>query len=153
MIDVNMSSSFRPALLLLLLFLSTAVAWQSLPFANDQLTARRRRDQKLVITAPLQQTASSTDNTIRLNPLLNVIEPSKTVEIFGKVKELEADGVVVTSLCVGEPDFLPPEPVLKAIAHAAETGNVKYTAVSGTLPLRQAILQDLKTRKNITYIY
>ena len=89
--------------------------------------------------------------TDRLNPLLSSIAPSATVMIFGRVKELQAQGVAVTSLCVGEPDFLPPPAVLQAVHDAVNAGDTKYTAVTGTAALRQAIADDLQRRKNVTY--
>ena len=91
------------------------------------------------------------DTSDGLNPLLSLIKPSKTVEIFSLVKQMEADGMQVTSLCVGEPDYLPPPAVLEAVVQAVQTGQTRYTAVTGTLPLRQAIAKDLLQRKGIQY--
>ncbi|EED87452.1 aspartate aminotransferase [Thalassiosira pseudonana CCMP1335] len=86
-----------------------------------------------------------------LNPLLSQIKPSKTVEVFSLVKQMEAEGETVTSLCVGEPDFAPPQCVLDAATKAMTNGQTRYTAVTGTLELRQAIADDLKSRKGIQY--
>lgn len=91
----------------------------------------------------------STKSPTKLNPLLDLIQPSKTVEIFSLVQELQAAGNTVTSLCVGEPDFGPPDSVLKVLQDASIP--TKYTAVKGTNPLRQAIADDLKRRKGIVY--
>jgi bifunctional aspartate aminotransferase and glutamate/aspartate-prephenate aminotransferase len=97
--------------------------------------------------------AEGTSNTgsTSLNPLISLIKPSKTVEIFSLVKDMEAEGIKVTSLCVGEPDFLPSPVVLKAIMQAVQDGATRYTAVTGTLALRQAIAHDLQRRKGVTY--
>ena len=73
------------------------------------------------------------------------------MEIFSLVKELESQGQQVTSLCVGEPDFAPPQAILQAAAKALFDGDTKYTAVTGTVPLRRAISNDLKTRKGLDY--
>lgn len=89
--------------------------------------------------------------SIQLNPILQQVQPSKTVEIFSLVKDMEAAGEVVTSLCVGEPDFLPPKAVLEAATQAVLDGDTRYTAVTGTLALRQAIANDLQRRKGVTY--
>jgi len=67
------------------------------------------------------------------------------------VKQMEAEGETVTSLCVGEPDFAPPQCVLDAATKAMTNGQTRYTAVTGTLELRQAIADDLKSRKGIQY--
>jgi len=57
----------------------------------------------------------------------------------------------VTSLCVGEPDFLPPKAVLDATVAAVQGGDTRYTAVTGTIDLRTAIANDLKKRKGVEY--
>lgn len=94
---------------------------------------------------------SITGEEIALNPLVASVKVSKTVEVFGLVKQLEAEGIEVTSLCVGEPDFPPPQAVLDATIAAVSDGSTRYTAVTGTLELRQAIADDLKKRKGVTY--
>ncbi|KAK1745943.1 aspartate aminotransferase [Skeletonema marinoi] len=86
-----------------------------------------------------------------LNPLLSQIKPSKTVEVFSLVKQMEAEGETVTSLCVGEPDFAPPQCVLDAATAAMNGGQTRYTAVTGTADLRKAIAEDLKSRKGVEY--
>ena len=64
---------------------------------------------------------------------------------------MEAKGEIVTSLCVGEPDFPPPQAVLDATIEAVKSGDTKYTAISGTAVLRKAISKDLQLRKNVLY--
>jgi aspartate/methionine/tyrosine aminotransferase len=83
--------------------------------------------------------------------LVASVKVSKTVEIFSLVKEMQASGTEVTSLCVGEPDFLPPAAVLDAARQAIEDGDTRYTAVTGTAQLRKAIADDLKRRKGVQY--
>jgi aspartate/methionine/tyrosine aminotransferase len=95
--------------------------------------------------------SSSSVHQIAVNPRIADIQPSKTVEIFSLVKQMQADGEIVTSLCVGEPDFLPAPAVLAAAVKAVENGETRYTAVTGTLELRQAIAADLLRRKGVTY--
>mmetsp|Transcript_5572 Transcript_5572/g.8319 ORF Transcript_5572/g.8319 Transcript_5572/m.8319 type:complete len:388 (+) Transcript_5572:374-1537(+) len=64
---------------------------------------------------------------------------------------MEADGISVTSLCVGEPDFPPPQAVLDAAVQAIQNKDTKYTAVTGTYDLRRSISQDLEKRKGVYY--
>ena len=64
---------------------------------------------------------------------------------------MEAEGEIVTSLCVGEPDFPPPTCVLDAASAAMRSGQTRYTAVTGTIELRKAISDDLRVRKGIAY--
>ncbi|KAL7469991.1 hypothetical protein ACHAXS_010230 [Conticribra weissflogii] len=101
----------------------------------------------------LRESASTSRDVIEppLNPLLSQIKPSKTVEVFSLVKQMEADGEAVTSLCVGEPDFAPPQSVLDAASLAMQNGQTRYTAVTGTAELRAAIAKDLKERKGVQY--
>jgi bifunctional pyridoxal-dependent enzyme with beta-cystathionase and maltose regulon repressor activities len=42
---------------------------------------------------------------------------------------MEKAGQKVFSLCVGEPDYQPPEEVLKATREAADNGITKYTGI------------------------
>jgi aspartate/methionine/tyrosine aminotransferase len=76
---------------------------------------------------------------------------SKTVEIFGLVKSLQAANQTVTSLCVGEPDFPPPNSVIEATVDAVRNGETTYTDVKGTSALRKAISDDLVRRKGTMY--
>lgn len=64
---------------------------------------------------------------------------------------MQAEGQTVTSLCVGEPDFTPPQSVLDAATLAMSNGQTTYTAVTGTAELREAISNDLKSRKGTDY--
>ena len=95
--------------------------------------------------------SSSSPEGPPLNPLLSRIKPSKTVEVFSLVKQMEAEGESVTSLCVGEPDFAPPRCVLDAASAAMSGGQTRYTAVTGTADLRSSIAADLKSRKGVEY--
>ena len=52
---------------------------------------------------------------------------------------------------MGEPDFPPAVEVREAIKEAVDLNLTRYTAVSGTLELRQAICDDLSRRKNVIY--
>lgn len=94
---------------------------------------------------------SVSDDEVALNPLVASVKVSKTVEVFGLVKQMEAEGESVTSLCVGEPDFPPPKAVLEAAQKAIVDGATRYTAVTGTADLRTAIAKDLKRRKGLDY--
>ena len=85
------------------------------------------------------------------NPLLDNIKLSKTIEVFSTVKEMEAGGMTITSLCVGEPDFPPPRAVLDATIAAVNNKDTRYTAVTGTAALRAAIANDLRERKGLEY--
>jgi hypothetical protein len=55
---------------------------------------------------------------IALSPLVNEISTSQTIEIHSRTIQMEKDGQKVYSLCVGEPDYQPPEEVISAIVSA-----------------------------------
>ncbi len=95
--------------------------------------------------------STRSDEEITLNPIVASVKVSKTIEVFGLVKQMEAEGETVTSLCVGEPDFPPPKVVLDAAVTAISDGETRYTAVTGTAALRNAIANDLKRRKGLEY--
>lgn len=106
--------------------------------------------------APLSPTntlrlAPHDDQDVTLNPIVASVKVSKTVEVFGLVKQMEAEGETVTSLCVGEPDFPPSQVVLDAATKAIQDGETRYTAVTGTADLRNAIAEDLERRKGLKY--
>jgi aspartate/methionine/tyrosine aminotransferase len=99
----------------------------------------------------LSASTESESNPIAINPIVKNVKVSATVQIFSNVKQMQAEGIEVTSLCVGEPDFPPPQAVLAAASKAILDCDTRYTAVTGTAALRQAIADDLLTRKGITY--
>ncbi|MFB6150348.1 MAG: pyridoxal phosphate-dependent aminotransferase [Haloarculaceae archaeon] len=71
------------------------------------------------------------------------IEPSATVAISNQAAELEAEGVDVVDLSVGEPDFDTPENVKAAAKAAMDEGNTGYTPSNGIPELREAIAEKL----------
>jgi aspartate/methionine/tyrosine aminotransferase len=95
--------------------------------------------------------ASRNAHVLRLNPLLSSLAPSKTVQIHGLTKQLEAAGQKIHSLCVGEPDFAPHDAILAAAQTALAQGHVKYTEVQGMLALRKAIATYLFRAKGTLY--
>ena len=79
------------------------------------------------------------------------IKPSPTLAVMARAAELKALGNDIISLGAGEPDFDTPEHVKKGIIKALSEGKTKYTAVEGTLPLRQAIAGKFKRENGIDY--
>jgi len=72
------------------------------------------------------------------------VEPSATLAISNKAAELEADGVDVVDLSVGEPDFDTPDNVKQAAKDALDAGHTGYTPTPGIPALREAIAQYLQ---------
>ena len=71
------------------------------------------------------------------------VEPSATIAISNLASELEADGVDVVDLSVGEPDFPTPENVVEAGKAAMDAGHTGYTPSSGIPELKEAIVEKL----------
>jgi len=72
------------------------------------------------------------------------VEPSATLAIGNRANELEADGVDVVDLSVGEPDFPTPENVVDAAKRALDAGHTGYTSSNGIPRLRSAVAERLQ---------
>jgi aminotransferase len=57
----------------------------------------------------------------------------------------------VISLGIGEPDFVTPEPILRAGVASLNRGETAYTSNSGTLELRRALAQHLQRLYGVAY--
>ena len=79
------------------------------------------------------------------------ISPSVTLSIDARAKQLRAEGMDVVSFAPGEPDFCTPEYINDAGKFAIDAGNTRYTAVAGTLELRQHICDKLKRDNALDY--
>jgi aspartate aminotransferase len=71
------------------------------------------------------------------------VSPSATLAISNKASALEADGVDVVDLSVGEPDFDTPENIKEAGKAAMDAGHTGYTPTPGIPKLREAIAEKL----------
>lgn len=79
------------------------------------------------------------------------LKTSPTLFLVAKAKELQSQGHPVISLTVGEPDW-PTFPVAAlAGQEAIEKGYTKYTPANGTVELRQAIVEKVKSEIGLEY--
>jgi len=69
------------------------------------------------------------------------VEPSATLAISNAAAELEADGIDVVDLSVGEPDFPTPENVVDAGKRAIDEGYTGYAPSDGIPELKEAIAE------------
>ncbi len=83
----------------------------------------------------------------RLAARTGTIAPSSTLAMSAKAAELRGKGHDVIAFGVGEPDFEPPATVLEGAKAAIDRGVSKYTAVSGTIALKQAIQNSTESRR------
>ena len=77
------------------------------------------------------------------------IEPSLTLQISAKAKQLSKEGKDICNLSAGEPDFDAPNEILNATSEAIFDGYTKYGPVSGDLELREAIVEKLQNQNNL----
>jgi aspartate aminotransferase len=65
--------------------------------------------------------------------------------------QLKAEGRDVIGLGAGEPDFDTPEHIREAAIAAIRNGDTHYTAVDGTVALKQAIVDKFRRDNGLTY--
>lgn len=88
---------------------------------------------------------------MELSRKAQAIEPSLTLAITAKAKEMKEKGIDVISFSAGEPDFNTPKNIINAAIKAMEDGNTKYTSVNGILQLREAICKKFKDDNGLEY--
>ncbi|MBK5240496.1 pyridoxal phosphate-dependent aminotransferase [Clostridium sp.] len=79
------------------------------------------------------------------------ISSSLTLDITAKAKKMMAGGIDVIGFGAGEPDFNTPQNIGEAAIKAINEGMTKYTATSGIIELKNAIIHKFKTENNLTY--
>ena len=88
---------------------------------------------------------------MKLSNKAEKINPSITLEITAKAKELRSKGIDVVSFSAGEPDFNTPKNIINAAVNAMNDGMTKYTATPGIIELREAICKKLKEDNSLEY--
>jgi len=88
---------------------------------------------------------------MELSKRVSLLEPSETLAIAAKAKELQAKGIDVVSLSAGEPDFDTPGFIKEAAAQALLKGATKYTPATGTIELREAIVRKFQRDQGLTF--
>jgi aspartate aminotransferase len=86
-----------------------------------------------------------------LSAALGRIQPSATLAVTQKARELKAAGRDVIGLGAGEPDFDTPDNIKEAAIAAIRRGETKYTAVEGIAELRKAIAAKFKRENGLDY--
>jgi aspartate aminotransferase len=79
------------------------------------------------------------------------IKPSPTLAVSNLASQLRAQGRDVIGLGAGEPDFNTPEHIRDAAIEAINNGDTHYTAVDGTVALKQAIIDKFERDNGLTY--
>ena len=74
---------------------------------------------------------------------LSRFQPSLTVKISQKAREMRKNGVDVISLSSGEPDFDTPDHIKNFAIQAINDGFTKYTPVDGTDELKRGYCKKI----------
>jgi aspartate/methionine/tyrosine aminotransferase len=89
--------------------------------------------------------------TLDFNPLVEAVQPSATLAMTGRAKQLKRQGLPIISLSAGEPDFDTPTPISEAGIRAIREGHTHYTENMGLPELRDAICRKLKVENGLSY--
>lgn len=76
---------------------------------------------------------------------------SKILQLAQTAREMKAAGLPVIDLSAGQPDFDTPQNVREAAKYAIDAGETRYTALDGTVPLKDAIRHKFKTDNGLEY--
>lgn len=89
--------------------------------------------------------------SISISKIVNSLEPSATLAMAAKAKELTAAGTKVYDLSLGEPDFTTPQHIMDAALAAMKAGHTHYTVASGIPALKKAIADKYKADYGLDY--
>jgi len=92
---------------------------------------------------------SRKNKPLNLATKMDYIEPFHVMRVLKQAKEMEKAGHDVIHLEVGEPDFVTPEPIIKAAKKALDNGLTQYTPAAGILELREAIANFYEVRYGV----
>ncbi len=88
---------------------------------------------------------------MQLSSLLDRFNEPETLKMAKLGRELRANGLDITDLSLGEPDFDTPDHIKTAAKKAVDDNYSHYTPVAGYLDLREAICAKLKRDNNLVY--
>ena len=83
---------------------------------------------------------------------LGRIQPSQTMAVTGRARQMKAEGRDVIGLGAGEPDFDTPDHIKDAAVKAIRDGYTKYTDVPGSIQLREAVCAKFSRENGLTYV-
>ena len=86
-----------------------------------------------------------------LSKRISRFQPSVTVQISQKARDLRSKGKDIISLSSGEPDFNTPDEIKNEAIKAIRNNFTKYTPVDGILDLKKAIKKKLWNENKLSY--
>jgi len=87
----------------------------------------------------------------KLSGRVSGITPSSTLAITAKTNKLKAAGNQIINFGAGEPDFNTPDFIKEAAIKALNENKTRYTASSGILELKRAIVTKFETENGLVY--
>lgn len=91
----------------------------------------------------------SMSNALSVSTRVARLQPSVTVAVTNRAKQLQAEGVDVLGFAAGEPDFDTPTPIKEAAIQALQSGQTKYMPTLGDTQTRGVIAQKLADENQI----
>lgn len=88
---------------------------------------------------------------MKLSERIEKVNPSPTLTITARAKQLKKEGRDVVGFGAGEPDFDTPFFIKEAATKAIKEGFTKYTPSTGIPELKEAIQKKLKADNNLDY--
>ncbi len=86
-----------------------------------------------------------------ISRVIQALEPSATMAMAAKAKELKAAGKTVYDLSLGEPDFDTPPHICRAAVEAMKAGHTHYTVASGIPELKRAVVEGYRAMHGLEY--
>ena len=80
---------------------------------------------------------------------LGRIQPSPTIAVTSRARDLKAAGGDVIGLAAGEPDFDTPQNIKDAAIKAIRDGKTKYTDVGGIPELKEAVSNKFRSETHV----
>ena len=88
---------------------------------------------------------------MKLSARLNRLAPSATLAMSQKSSEMQAQGIDVINMSVGEPDFNTPDAIKQSAKDAIDQNYSRYSPVPGYMDLRKAVCEKLKKENDLDY--
>lgn len=89
--------------------------------------------------------------SLRKSGRVRSLQPSPTMAVDTRAKELAQAGVDIVNFGVGEPDYNTPDHVKEAALRAIEENKTRYTSPAGIVELRQAVSEKLARENGLEY--
>jgi aspartate aminotransferase len=86
-----------------------------------------------------------------LSQRVQKVKPSPTLAVTARAAKLKAEGKDIIGLGAGEPDFDTPAHIAEAGIDAIRKGITRYTAVDGTVELKDAIVAKFQRENGLRY--